>query len=173
MHNNFFFPLPPQPFLAKLAGAFHYLNVEVGPHPINLPGRHFRWRPYFQTCTELVKPTLSALDRASGPSSSVSLSGEGPYFRSQLPAGKAGVPCLVHRCLPTFLLAPTLLRIRPGFRLKGKGKPDIPLKGNSGEKPALKQLASRVRFPFKTTQKKIRVISPGIEPSTPGTVLFP
>ena len=61
---------------------------------------------------------------------------------------------LSYSTLSTFLFSLPLLRIRPGLHLKGKGKPRIPLKGNPGKKPALKQTVSRVLLPLKTLRKR-------------------
>ena len=82
--THIFFPLPPQPYLAKLAGAFHHLSMEVVSDPITFLEDISGVGHIFHTCTELVKPTLSALNWALGPSSSVSHSGEGPciYFKA-------------------------------------------------------------------------------------------
>ena len=52
------------------------------------------------------------------------------FDRRSLPSASDRLTYLID----TFLLAPILLRIRPGLRLKGKENSEIPLKGNSGEK---------------------------------------
>ena len=54
---------------------------------------------------------------------------------------------LSYSTLSTFLFSLPLLRIRPGLHLKGNGKPRIPLKGNPGNKPALRR--------FDTEMKKV------------------
>ena len=96
-----FFSITAAALLGQAGGAFHHLSVEVVPDPITFledisgEGHIFGPAPSW-----LSQPALPLTGY--GPSASVSLSGEGPYFRSQLPAGKAGVPCLVHRIgLPT------------------------------------------------------------------------
>ena len=115
--------------------------MEVVPNPMILL-EDISGEDIFQSRTVLVKPTLSTLYRASGPSSRGKPLRRRSILQDQLPAGKAGVPCLASDRL-TYLIDlsyfPTTASHSPRFlRLKGKGKPGIPLKGNPGEKPALK-----------------------------------
>ena len=69
-HFTFFLSLHyRRSLLAQLAGAFHYLGVEVVPNPPMTLLEDISGEDIFQSRTVLVKPTLSTLDRASGPSS--------------------------------------------------------------------------------------------------------
>ena len=103
--------------LAQQAGAFHHLGVEVVPNPMTLL-EDISGEDIFQSRTVLVKPTLSAHYRASGPSSRGKPLRRRSIFQDHLPAGKAGVPCLASD-RATYLNRPSfslpLLRIRPGF----------------------------------------------------------
>ena len=143
--------------LVQLAGAFHHLGVEVVLNPMTLL-EDISGEDIFQSRTVLVKQTLSALYRASGPSSRGKPLRRRSIFQDQLPASKAGVLCFASD-RPTYLIDlpyfPTTASHSPKFlRLKGKGKPGIPLKGNPGEKPALKQSVSWYFSRWKTARKK-------------------
>ena len=161
--------------MAQRAGAFHYLSVEVVSNPMTLL-ENISGKDIFQSLTVLVKPTLSALGRALGPFSRSKPLRRRSIFQGQLPAGRAGVPCLASD-RPTYLIdlplfSLPLLRIRPGFAPERQGKIWYSTEGKTRGKPTLSSRCLDT-FPVENSSKKIRVISPGIEPTTPGTTLFP
>ena len=105
MFSRFFFLLYlhyRRSLLAQLAGAFHHLGVEVVPNPMTLL-EDISGEDIFQSRTVLVKPTLFAFYRAWGPSSRDKPLRRRSIFQDQLPASKAGVPCLASN-RPTYLM---------------------------------------------------------------------
>ena len=142
--------------LAQLAGGFHHLGVEVVPNPMTLLDNIFG-KDIFQSRTVLVKPTLSALGGASGPFSRGKPLRRRSIFQNQLPAGKAGVPCLASDRPTYFIDLPIslpLLRIRPGFTPERQGKIRDATEGKSRGKTRLKAAGVLVLFPLKNSSKK-------------------
>ena len=124
--------------LAQLAGAFHHLGVKVVPNPMTLL-EDISGEDIFQSRTVLVKPTLSALYRASGPSS------RGKPLRR--------TTYLIDLPFPYHCFA-----FAQVFAPERQGKTRDSTKGKSQGKTRLKAVGVLAFFPLKNSSKKIRVI---------------